>query len=487
EAHIIALQAHPTAEELDIIEKESVKLAKSARDRSYQAFLAPFKKERDYLISVVKTTHCPCKKQARIDKIVADLEAISEPIRKDIISSAKKIMRDVCTTCSMKKPMKADLEVWMAGLAKENAGRYNSHLYSESAQSALKVEPVPPSYTDNSPVVTGREVILANYDHLFGNNPLSVIFGEDVGKIGGVNQTLEGMQAKYGDTRVFDTGIREATIAGQGIGLALRGLRPIAEIQYFDYLLYALQILSDDLATTQYRTRGGQKAPVIISTRGHRLVGIWHSGSALSMVINSIRGIFVLVPRNMTQAAGFYNTMMASDDAALIIEPLNGYRLKEQKPENTGQYRVPIGIPEVLEEGTDITLVTYGSCVKIAQEAVPQIRDFNISVELIDVQSLLPFDRNHLILESLKKTNKIIFFDEDGPGGTTAFMMQKVLEEQGGYHYLDAEPRTLTAKDHRPAYTNDGDYFSKPSAEDVFELVYGMMHEYNPNKYPRLW
>jgi len=476
-----------TAEEVDAIEATTVKTAKAAKDKAWKAFLAPFLNERDHLIAVVKTTHCPCKKQDRIDKIVADLQSLSEPIRKDIISAAKKIMRDVCTTCSMKKPMKADLETWMEEQRKKNHDRYSSHLYSESKQNALGINEIPVAFSENSPVVTGREILNANFNILLKENPLSLIFGEDVGKIGGVNQTLEGMQAKYGELRVSDTGIREATIIGQGIGMALRGLRPIAEIQYFDYLLYGLQIMSDDLATTQYRTKGGQKAPLIISTRGHRLVGIWHSGSALSMIINSIRGIYVLVPRNMTQAAGFYNTMMASDDAALIIEPLNGYRLKERMPDNIGHYRVPIGISEVLSEGGDITLVTYGACVKIAQEALPQIRDFGISVELIDVQSLLPFDRNQHILKSLKKTNKILFFDEDGSGGATAFMMQKVLEEQGGYRFLDAAPRTLTANDHRPAYTNDGDYFSKPNAEDVFETVYEMMHEYNPNKFPRIW
>ncbi len=476
-----------TAEELDAIEKEAVKTAKTAKDKAWKAFLTPFKEERQHLIDVVKATHCPCKKQDRIDKIVADLEAIAEPIRRDIFSAAKKIMRDVCTSCSMKKPMKADLDMWMEEQRRLNADRYSSHLYSQSDHSALKVEGIEPIITDDSPVVTGREVLNANYDVLFRENPLAVIFGEDVGKIGGVNQTLEGMQAKYGELRVSDTGIREATIVGQGLGVALRGLRPIAEIQYYDYLLYGLQVMSDDLATTHYRTKGGQKAPVIISTRGHRLVGIWHSGSALSMVLNSIRGIYVMVPRNMTQAAGFYNTMMASDDAGLIIEPLNGYRLKEQMPANIGHYRIPLGVPEILQEGSDITIVTYGSCVKIAQEALPQIRDFGISVELIDVQTLLPFDLNQMILESLKKTNKILFFDEDTPGGASAYMMQKVIEEQGGFRYLDAEPRTLTANDHRPAYTNDGDYFSKPNAEDVFETVYLMMHEYNPNKYPRLW
>ncbi len=476
-----------TEAELDAIESEAVKTAKAARDTAWKAYQEPIRAEREYLIHLVKSADCPCKRQEQIDKIVSDLQKIADPIRRNVIAAAKQILREVCISCSTKKPMKADLEAWMTEQSKLNAERYNSHLYSESKESALNIESILPGFSDQSPIVTGREVLNANFDYILKENPRSLIFGEDVGKIGGVNQTLEGMQVKYGENRVFDTGIREATIVGQAIGLALRGLRPIAEIQYFDYLLYGLQILSDDLATTQYRTRGGQKAPVIISTRGHRLVGIWHSGSALSMVINSIRGIYVLVPRNMTQAAGFYNTMMASDDAALIIEPLNGYRLKERMPDNIGQYRIPIGIPEVLTEGSDVTLVTYGSCVKIAQEALPQISDFNISVELIDVQTLLPFDRNQTILNSLKKTNKIIFFDEDGPGGATAFMLQKVLEEQGGYNYLDAEPRTLTSNDHRPAYTNDGDYFSKPNAEDVFEMVYEVMHEYNPNKYPKLY
>ncbi len=475
------------AGELDKIEADAVKAAKTARDNAWKAFQAPIKAEREHLIKVVKTTNCPCKKQDRIDKVVADLQQIAEPLRKDVISSAKKILRDVCTTCSMKKPMKADLDVWMEEQRKLNAERYSSHLYSQSEQAALKIPPIPAIYREDAQVVTGREILNANYNILLEKNPLMLVFGEDVGQIGGVNQTLEGMQAKYGENRVFDTGIRELTIVGQGLGMALRGLRPIAEIQYFDYLLYGLQVLSDDVATTHYRTKGGQKAPMIISTRGHRLVGIWHSGSPLSMVINSIRGMYVLVPRNMTQAAGFYNTMLASDDPALVIEPLNGYRLKERMPENIGEFRVPIGIPEILNEGTDVTLVTYGSCVRIAQDAVQQLKDFRISVELIDVQSLIPFDRNGTILNSLKKTNKIIFFDEDVPGGATAYMMQKVLEEQGGFPFLDAEPKTLTSLDHRPAYSNDGDYFSNPNAENVFEAVYSMMHEYNPNKYPRLW
>ncbi|MGE5424190.1 MAG: alpha-ketoacid dehydrogenase subunit beta, partial [Syntrophothermus sp.] len=391
------------------------------------------------------------------------------------------------TNCSVKKAMKVDLFRWMDEQVKTDLERYGSHLYSESPKRATLVKEILPQFSDKSPVVTGREVLQANFDHIFRTQPCTLIFGEDVGKIGGVNQTLEGLQAKYGDLRISDTGIREATIIGQGIGLAMRGLRPIAEIQYFDYLMYGLQVVSDDLATLQYRTKGGQKAPLIISTRGHRLEGIWHSGSPLSMVINSIRGVYVLVPRNMTQAAGFYNTMLASDDPALIIEPLNGYRLKERLPDNIGQYRIPLGVCEKLEDGSDVTLVTYGSCVRIAQEAVRQLKDFSISVELIDVQSLLPFDLNNDILKSLKKTSRIVFFDEDVPGGATAYMMQKVIEEQGGFRYLDQEPRTLTGRDHRPAYSTDGDYFSNPSAEDVFEMIYDMMHQSNPAKYVKLY
>ncbi len=476
-----------TEKELDVIEATAIITVKQARDRAWRNYQDPILKERDVLINVVKTSHCPCKKQQRIDAIIDDLQKVNEPIRKDIISSAKKVLRDVCTNCSVKKPMKSDLFQWMEDQIKTDLVRYGSNLYSESDESALKINGIYPVFSEKSPMVTGREVLQANFDHIFRTQPLAMIFGEDVGKIGGVNQTLEGLQAKYGELRISDTGIREATILGQGIGMAMRGLRPIAEIQYFDYLMYGLQVLSDDLATLQYRTKGGQKAPLIISTRGHRLEGIWHSGSPLSMVINSIRGVYVLVPRNMTQAAGFYNTMLASDDPALIIEPLNGYRLKERLPDNIGQYRIPIGICEKMADGNDVTLVTYGSCVRIAQEAVKQLSDFNISVELIDVQSLLPFDRNQDILASLKKTSRIVFFDEDVPGGATAYMMQKVLEEQGGFKYLDTEPRTLTGKEHRPAYSTDGDYFSNPNAEDVFEMIYEMMHIANPAKFVKLY
>ena len=369
----------------------------------------------------------------------------------------------------------------------EFSKRYSSHLYSESELSALNIQSVKPIINKDSELVPGREILRDNFDHIFGNNPLVVAFGEDVGKIGGVNQTYEGLQEKYGENRIFDTGIREATIIGQGLGMALRGLRPIAEIQYFDYLLYGLQVLSDDLATTHYRTRGGQKAPMIISTRGHRLEGIWHSGSPLSMVINSIRGVHIAVPRSMTDAAGFYNAYLESDQPVLIIEPLNGYRLREPKPENLGEFRTPIGQPEIVSEGTDVTIVTYGSCVRIAEDAAKQLEGFNISVELIDVRSLIPFDINKTIVESLKKTSKVLFFDEDVPGGATAYMMQIVLEDHGGYYHLDSQPKTLTAKAHRAAYSTDGDYFSNPNAEDVFDSVYNMMHEYNPAKYPRIF
>ena len=345
----------------------------------------------------------------------------------------------------------------------ENWDNYSAWLYSEGDEAAIKVKGVAPAYNSEAESVPGREILRDNFDKIFANNPLVVAFGEDAGFLGGVNQTLEGLQAKYGDLRVSDTGIREATIIGKGIGLALRGLRPIAEIQYFDYILFALQTLSDDLATTRYRTKNGQKAPVIISTRGHRLEGIWHSGSPLGMVINAIRGIYVCVPRDMTRAAGFYNTLLAGDDPALVIEPLNGYRIREKRPTNMGEFRIALGIPEVLHTGTDVTLVTYGSCVRIAQEAITQLAQVGISVELIDVQTLLPFDINHLIVESVKKTNRVVFFDEDVPGGATAFMMSEVVEKQGAFNFLDTMPRTVTAKEHRPAYGTDGDYFSNPN------------------------
>jgi pyruvate/2-oxoglutarate/acetoin dehydrogenase E1 component len=375
------------------------------------------------------------------------------------------------------------LRVWVDKAMALNAGRYGSHLYSQSAKSCLNVREVPVAYTSDEQV-DGRIIIRDNFAALFEREPLLLTFGEDTGKIGDVNQGMEGMQARFGELRVSDTGIREATIVGQGIGLAMRGLRPIAEVQYLDYLLYALQIMSDDLACLRWRTAGGQKAPVIVRTRGHRLEGIWHSGSLMSGSINLVRGMHVLVPRDMTRAAGFYNTILKSDEPAIIVEVLNGYRVKEKLPDNIGEMTVPLGIPEVIREGTDVTIVTYGACCRIALDAAAKLAKAGIEAEVVDVQSLLPFDVHGRIVESLKKTNRILFLDEDVPGGTSAYMMQEVLEKQGGYYHLDSPAQTLPGKAHRPAYGSDGDYWSKPNPETIFDAVYGMMHEVDPEQYP---
>lgn len=478
-----------TAAELDDIIAKTEKEAREAKNAAWKKYTEPIQRERDALVKIIDNRSCVCKRDKfdKVGTLTQDLKRIQFPIRKDNMSAAKRILRNVCTDCSIRGALQQDLSVWLKKNVEDGRNRYSTHLYWANDRSALKQPEVKPLFVENSPMVNGREIIRDNYEVLFAKYPQLVVFGEDVGKIGGVNQTYEGLQAKFGELRVTDTGIRETTIIGQGIGLALRGFRPIAEIQYFDYLLYALQTLSDDLATLLWRTKGGQKAPLIISTRGHRLEGVWHSGSPLSMVINSIRGVYVCVPRNMTQAAGFYNTLLHADDPALVIEPLNGYRLKERRPENMGEYTVPLGVPEILNEGKDVTLVTYGSCVRIAQDAVAQLNEFGISVELIDVQTMLPFDINGVIVESLKKTSRVVFFDEDVPGGASAYMMQKVLEVQKGFRYLDSEPRTVTARDHRPAYTTDGDYFSNPNAEDVFEAIYNMMHDANPKRYPTLY
>ena len=474
--------------ELDDIEKKAVKRARQAKKNAWNNYLKPIIAKKEEFLNLVNITTCNCAQTSEIDEIKDSLRKIGEPIYKDIISSARKILRLICNSCSNPhNSLKINITEWLKTEMTENERRYSSHLYSESNYSASNIESVAPVYPKEPEYLPGREILRDNFDYIFTNNPLVVAFGEDVGKIGGVNQTYEGLQEKHGENRIFDTGIREATIIGQGLGMALRGLRPIAEIQYFDYLLYGLQVLSDDLATTHYRTNGGQKAPMIISTRGHRLEGIWHSGSPLSMVINSIRGVHIAVPHNMTQAAGFYNTYLESDQPVLIIEPLNGYRLREKKPENIGKFKTPIGVPDILLEGNDVTIVTYGSCIRIAQDAANQLKNVNISIELIDVQTLIPFDINKLIAKSITKTNKVIFFDEDVPGGATAYMMQLVVEEHGAYYHLDAQPRTLTAKAHRAAYSTDGDYFSNPNAEDLFDEVYNMMHDYNPEKYPKIF
>jgi len=412
-----------------------------------------------------------------------EFDAKLNPHRKNIFGAIRASLRLVRGEDSKaKSQLKNMLSEWNL----QNQERYSSHLYSQSQQAINSIETIDPRYDNDSEEVDARIILRDNFDTILTNYPEVLIFGEDSGQIGGVNQGLEGLQQKHGELRVSDTGIREATILGQGIGMAMRGLRPIAEIQYLDYLLYCFQGLSDDLSTLHYRTKGKQKAPLIIRTRGHRLEGIWHSGSPMGMILNGLRGMHVLVPRNMTKAAGFYNTLLASDEPAIVIECLNGYRLKEKLPNNLGKFTTPVGIPEITKEGNDITIVTYGSTWRLVSEAAKELEKVEISCEVIDIQSLLPFDINHSIVESLKKTNKVMFIDEDVSSGATAFMMQKVIEEQKGYFYLDSEPQTLSAKDHRPAYGEDGDYFSKPNTDDIFESVYAIMREHNPSKYPSL-
>jgi 2-oxoisovalerate dehydrogenase E1 component len=474
-----------TEAQLVEIEEDAKKAVREAKSAAWTAYLTPIKNELATAITVFDKIASESSNTAFISKIKADLLAIKEPIRKDILVATKQVLR---ITRSENCASKSTLVNWLNEANVANTDRYSSYLHSQSPYKATAINPVKVEYaTDEVKMVDGRELLRENFDAILNKYPEVLIFGEDSGKIGGVNQGLEGLQVKYGEVRVFDTGIREATIMGQAIGLALRGLRPIAEIQYLDYMLYALQIMSDDLATLQYRTKGAQKSPVIIRTRGHRLEGIWHSGSPMGAIINAIRGIHVCVPRNMTQAAGFYNTLLVGDEPALVIEPLNGYRLKEQFPANIGEYRVPLGVTETILEGTDVTLVTYGSCCRVAMEAAQQLAEAGISVEIIDVQTLLPFDINHSIVESVKKTNRLLVLDEDVPGGASAYMLQQILVEQGAFHYLDPEPKTLAAKAHRPAYGTDGDYVSKPSADDVFDAVYEIMNECNPKDFPKIY
>ncbi|PKP48864.1 MAG: transketolase [Bacteroidetes bacterium HGW-Bacteroidetes-12] len=471
-----------TKEELDTIESEGKKEVNAQKKAAWDAYLTPIKKERDEVVALLSTLADESANKAFISPLINNLKTNSEPIRKDIVSSVKKALR---LTRLEHLASKLNLINWLEASTTANFERYNSTLLSESASSPMKVKEIKAVLTDQKE--DGRVVLRENFDKLLASHPEILIFGEDSGKIGGVNQGLEGLQDKYGEIRVSDTGIRENTIVGQGIGMAMRGLRPIAEIQYLDYLLYAIQVLSDDLATLQYRTKGGQKAPLIIRTRGHRLEGIWHSGSPMGMIINALRGIHICVPRNLTQAAGFYNTLIQGDDPAIVIEPLNGYRTKELIPSNLGVFTTPLGIPETMNEGTDITIVSYGSTCNLALQAVQQLAEVEISATLIDVRTLLPFDINHTIVESVKKTNRLLIVDEDVPGGASAYILQQIMEEQKGYYYLDAEPTTLTAKAHRPAYGTDGDYFSKPSIEDIFDSVYTIMNEANPEKYPEFY
>jgi len=471
-------------EELAEIDFELKKEVLEAKKEAWNSFIDPIiEDQKNLLVLLEQIAAASINHKERIQKYISELSAIKSPLKKEMLVIARKILRFIEVPNS-----KVLLSNWITNYIGITQGRFSSNLYSDSDKNVFSVQKVLPEYAENAkPDSDGRMILRDNFDALFTKYPETLIFGEDVGNIGDVNQGLEGMQEKYGELRVADVGIREATILGQGIGMALRGLRPIAEIQYLDYLLYAIQIMSDDLATLQYRTVGKQKAPLIIRTRGHRLEGIWHSGSPMGMIINAIRGIHVLVPRNMTQAAGFYNALLETDEPALVIECLNGYRLKEKTPLNFGEFKTPIGVVETLKEGSDITLVSYGSTLRLVEQAAIELLDLGIDCEVIDIQSLLPFDVNKDIVKSIAKTNRLLVIDEDVPGGASAFILQQILEEQNAYNYLDSKPQTLAAKEHRPAYGTDGDYFSKPSAEDIFEKVYSMMHEVNPSKYPSLY
>jgi pyruvate/2-oxoglutarate/acetoin dehydrogenase E1 component/TPP-dependent pyruvate/acetoin dehydrogenase alpha subunit len=468
-------------ETLDRIETEAHQQVEDDRRRAWKAYVAPIQEERQEVAGLIDQIAAKATRAGRLAKIKEGFNAIPTPLRRDIMAA----IRDVLITVREENiPETASLVAWKKGHQAINAERYGSHLYSQSENSALKVPLVDPVFSDNSPSIYGFDILNACFDAALARDPRVIAFGEDVGRLGDVNQGFHGLQAKYGELRVSDTGIREITIMGQAIGMAMRGLRPIAEIQYLDYLVYALQILSDDLATLHWRTKGGQKAPVIVRTRGHRLEGIWHSGSLMAGIIHLVRGMWVLVPRNMAQAAGFYNTLLRSDDPALVVEVLNGYRIKEPLPVNIGDFTLPLGVPEVIRTGADVSIVTYGACCRIALEAARLLGEVGIDAEVIDIRSLLPFDIHGRILESLKKTGRIVFVDEDVPGGTTAYMLQEVIENQGGYQWLDSPPVTIPGKPHRPAYGSDGDYWSKPNVEQIFETVYTLMNEVDPASYP---
>ncbi len=470
-----------TEQELQALETEAKKYVRDCQREAWNDFLSGVRAEHKAMVLMI---HNLAKGHAQLVKVGAQLASMPDATRKDIVSAARKALR---LTAGKDSDERQTLLDWYEAQAPHNHDLYNSKLFTDGNERPALIPEVAATYDATPKVIDGREILNACFDANFERDPRLVAFGEDLGNIGDVNQGFAGLQAKFGELRVTDTGIREMTIMGQGIGLAMRGLRPIAEIQYLDYLLFALNVLSDDLASLSYRTKGGQKAPVIIRTRGHRLEGIWHSGSPIQMMLGSLRGLHLCVPRNMVQAAGLYNTLFRADEPAIVIECLNGYRLKEQLPENVGEFTIPLGKAEILKEGTDLTIVSYGSTLRIVQEAAEELAAMDILVEIVDPQTLLPFDIDHLCAASLRKTNKLLVVDEDVPGGASAYILQKVLEEQGGYYHLDGQPRTLTAKAHRPPYGSDGDYFSKPSVDDVVEIVYEMMHEANPGRFPKIY
>lgn len=472
-----------TEKELDELEKSSLEEVQNARELAWENLMSPIQAERDNLIAILEKLAPESAQQASIQKLTNDLKRTSTIFRRIIASTARRALISVKDEAM---EAKSELKAFVKDFQAANHERYSKYFYAEGNRSALRVEPVAPIYSPKGENIDGRNVINRCFDYHLGRDPRLFIIGEDVGHIGGVNAEFEGLQEKHGFWRVTDTGIREATILGQGIGAAMRGLRPIVDIQYLDYVLYCLQGMSDDLATLHYRSGGGQIAPVIVRTKGHRLEGIWHTGSPMGALLHATRGMHFCVPRNMVQAAGMYNTLLEADDPAFVCEVLNGYRLKEAVPENLNEFKLALGTPEVLREGSDITIVTYGACVRVAEDAARLLSTAGIDVELIDVQTLMPFDVSGVILKSLKKTNAILFFDEDVSGGATAYMMQQVLDRDGGYDFLDSQPKCLSAKDHRSAYGSDGDYYCKPNAEDVFDVVYGIVHERDPYRFPQL-
>jgi pyruvate/2-oxoglutarate/acetoin dehydrogenase E1 component/TPP-dependent pyruvate/acetoin dehydrogenase alpha subunit len=469
-------------DELLEIDNEAIKNARQYQKDAWQAYQNSIKPEYNAALELIRQAGIQTSNE-EINKIREDLSKAIYPIHKDGVTAVKKVIRLLPREKSV---IKEALKGWLSRSEINNTKRFSSHQTSISALSPLKIKEIAPVYAETPVLIDGREILKKAFNNFLEKNPAVFILGEDVGKIGDVNQSLAGLQEIFGELRVTDTGIRETTIIGQGIGAAMRGLRPIVEIQYLDYILYTIATLSDDLACLYYRTVGGQKAPLIVRTRGHRLEGIWHSGSQMSLLINCLRGMHICVPRNMVQAAGMYNTLLSGDDPSLVIECLNGYRLKEALPDNLEEIKVPLGIPEIIKEGTDITVVTYGSMCRIVADAAKMLSQMGISIEIIDVQTLLPFDVNSKIVASIKKTNKVIFADEDMPGGASAYMMQIVIEDQNAWQYLDSKPVCVSAKPHRPAYSTDGDYFSKPNADTVFDVAYNMMHEFNPEKFPQL-